>query len=879
MTTLKRLIWVFASLCLTAAWAEPATRAKPVASGDNALLQVSSPDWREQIIYFLMIDRFNDGDSSNNDQGAGVYDPSKESHYSGGDIPGITEKLDYIEALGATAVWLTPPVANQWWSSASEYAGYHGYWARHFKKVDEHYGSLADYQALSSALHYKGMYLIQDIVLNHTGIFFGYEGEYEPEQTDRNFVLYESGPQSAPEMPPFDMIDRLNPVHASAGIYNWTPGTDSYSDKEQQFTYQLGNLSDINTKNPRVLRAFKDAYRYWMDEVGVDAYRIDTVKYVEHEFWHAFLHDKDGIYAKATELGKNHFLTFGEVFESSPPYSDAGEKVVTSFLGTKDRPELNSVIGFPLYFEINRVFAEGHPTQQLLYRLQQFMQHYPNPHVTPNFIDNHDTKRFLSAASDSAMRQALALIFTIPGIPVIYQGTEQSLTETRQAMFAGGFASAQSQFRQDSAMYRYIQRLSQLRLSDKLYTHGDLTTLGANPSGPGLLAFKREYQGESALILMNSADHQILVNRLETGYPAGMAFTFRLESHPGAVSVPLTGADGRLTMVMPARSVMVLTPDNEQQQPQPQQHHAAPQISWEQDVSGRLFTQDVHLAGRSSVANMPLQLVINGNVDKAMPVQSDASGRWQVTVPVRDLGTTDYDIVVYAPEWQVASESLQFTGLVTEPDISVMINDSATDARGPQGTYKAPEQSASQGQMEITAVQAQAAGANLHLTFTMASVTDVWAPANGFDNVSFTLFFDLPGENNRKEGMQILPRLSAFMPENRYWELAHVAYGWGNYMYRAEGASAVEPGEMTGVSPKVRVDRDKRQITFRYPGAALGISDWTGVTVFATTWDIAGEGYYRDISPEGGEWTFGGGEEHTPKIMDHVMLVLKGEVP
>ena len=114
---------------------------------------VASPDWRDQIIYFLMIDRFNDGDASNNNQGAGEYDPSSEKKFSGGDLVGVQQKLDYIAGLGATAVWTTPPVANQWWDPAQNYGGYHGYWARDLQKVDEHFGDLASYQALATGLH------------------------------------------------------------------------------------------------------------------------------------------------------------------------------------------------------------------------------------------------------------------------------------------------------------------------------------------------------------------------------------------------------------------------------------------------------------------------------------------------------------------------------------------------------------------------------------------------------------------------------------------------------------------------------------------------------------------------------------------------------
>lgn len=867
--TVIHLLWLFSLSIfgLNAASDETANTA-------SLNLQVESPDWRDQVIYFLMIDRFNNGDTSNDDQGVGVFDPNKESHYSGGDIEGIQQKLNYIQNLGATAIWITPPVANQWWSKASEYAGYHGYWARHFKKVDEHYGSLNDYKRLSSALHDRKMYLIQDIVLNHTGIFFGYEGNYHPQNTAQNFTLYETGFQAAPEMTPFDQINRLDPNHVAANIYNWTPSASNYTSKEQQFTYQLSNLADINTKNPQVLTAFKDAYRYWIDEVGVDAYRIDTVKYVEHEFWHHFLHDKDGIYSAAQQHGKSHFLTFGEVFESSSPYSDNGERVVTEFLGTQEQPQLNSVIGFPLYFDINRVFAEGQPTSELAYRLTQFMTKYPDPYVIPNFIDNHDTKRFLSAASVAALKQALTLIFTIPGIPVIYQGTEQALLETRQAMFSGGFGSTSSQFDEEAQMYQFIQSLSALRTQNRLFTRGKLNILESNDSSAGLLAYSRDYQQNTALILMNTAEHNVLVSRMKTGLSKNTPLKTLFST--GNVSISNVDNRGELTLTLPARSILVLQADKHGEYEVPDTENTATEeqpidIHWTTHLSGTTVLHDVELTGTVSRPNHPLQLVINGNMDTAITFNADESGLWNVILPIRDLGATQYRVEIFDPINKVSSASQQLVGLIEDATISLQLADPVNDANGLLGNTRPPKHAASQGQMEIQAVTAKAAGGNLSLSFNMSHISDDWLPANGFDNVSFSLFFDIPN----KKGQQTLPQLNAKMPNKNDWDIAHVAYGWGNYMYLADGATANHTGSKIGVAPKVSVNKDTNTITFFYTGNTLGITDWQGVAIYATTWDIAGEGYYRDISAKGGEWVFTGANENAAKILDSVFLELK----
>lgn len=151
---------------------EPVVPITPVSDDEiQDWLQVPSPEWRDQIIYFIMTDRFDDGNPANSNQGYGEFDPRYNSHFSGGDLQGILDNLDYIKGMGATAIWITPPVANQWWDPKVEYGGYHGYWAENFKEVDKHFGTLEDYQRLSATLHRNDMYLIQDIVTNHTGNF------------------------------------------------------------------------------------------------------------------------------------------------------------------------------------------------------------------------------------------------------------------------------------------------------------------------------------------------------------------------------------------------------------------------------------------------------------------------------------------------------------------------------------------------------------------------------------------------------------------------------------------------------------------------------------------------------------------------------------
>lgn len=138
-THMNRYLFYF-SLCF---WILPIQAETP---DSKDLLNVPSPAWQDQIIYFLMIDRFCDGDSQNNDQGCEEYDPNNTAKYSGGDLRGILQKLDYVRDLGATALWITPPVSHQWWDPLVRYGGYHGYWFSNLQEIDKHFGTLQDYR-------------------------------------------------------------------------------------------------------------------------------------------------------------------------------------------------------------------------------------------------------------------------------------------------------------------------------------------------------------------------------------------------------------------------------------------------------------------------------------------------------------------------------------------------------------------------------------------------------------------------------------------------------------------------------------------------------------------------------------------------------------
>lgn len=523
-------------------------------------LHVPSPDWRDQIIYFVMTDRFNDGDRSNNDQGGGEYDPNAAAKYSGGDLRGIEQRLDYIQGLGATAVWITPPVRNLWWHTALKFSGYHGYWATDFMAVDPHLGNLADYQRLSHALHSAGMYLVQDIVVNHTADFFTYTGAWDRKDPAKNFTRIPSSlGELSPKRWPFSLNDASDPTQRAAAIYHWTPDVSNYADRRQEHNFQMSGLDDLNTENPVVRRALRQSYGYWIDQVGVDAFRVDTAFYVPPAYFHDFLYARDpqapGMMQVARATGRKQFFTFGEGFAADKPFASQQTQKIEAYVRAQSgQPRLQGMLNFPLQATAADVFARGHPTAELAYRIQSMMRVHGQPHLMPSFIDNHDMDRFLSGGSTAALQQNLLMLMTLPGIPVIYYGTEQGFKEPRAAMFKNGWGSGGSDhFDAQAPLYRYIQRVSALRRAHPLFSRGRPRVLLADQDAPGLLAYRMDYGEQAALVVFNTSTQAVRANDVPTGLRSGALLTglFGTESTPDALQ---TDPMGRVHLAMPAQS-------------------------------------------------------------------------------------------------------------------------------------------------------------------------------------------------------------------------------------------------------------------------------------------------------------------------------------
>lgn len=837
-------------------------------------LHVPSPEWQDQIVYFVMTDRFNDGDTTNNDQGAGEYDPANGAKYSGGDLRGLTQKIDYIKGLGATAVWITPPVANQWWDPLVNYGGYHGYWASNFMEVDKHLGSLDDYKNFSSSLHESGMYLIQDVVANHMGNFFSYQGGWDASDPTKSLVMNtKSVPGAAPTQSPFDMNDPRVAANVTAGIYHWTPAISDYSDATQEKTYQLSDLDDLNTSNPTVRDALRKSYGYWIKTVGVDAFRIDTVFYVEPDFFTDFMNSSDatnpGMVAVAKATGRQNFLAFGEGYATDKAYDSTQSAKINTYMTNPSTGAdiLPSMINFPLYGTSGDVFARGAPTAQLGYRIRDIMTRYKRPHTMPSFLDNHDVNRFLSGGSQDGMKQNLLMMMTLPGIPVIYYGTEQAFTEQRGAMFKAGYKSGgKDNFDTTAPLYQYIATVSALRKANKVFSRGTPTVLKENAAASGVFAYKMDYQGTTAFVVYNTADTDTVLDNLATGLAANTVLT-PLHAISGTAPNVTVDAAGKFTLRLPARAGYVWLASSSTGTPP-----AATGSVTMTTLADVQETGDFTVSGTASgLANF--KLIVDGDLTNAKTITPAGNGTWSATV---DTGTMiDSTIKHSIVAWNETASAISATGTfyVNRPFVqAAQVTDPANDDTGPTGAYHYPSDTSwgTNHQGDIRKVTVSTAGGSMRIDVQTNAVTTVWNPSNGFDHVAFTIFIQVPGKAG---GTATMPLQNATLPGGMTWNYRIRAHGWSNALFSSTGASASQEGTATTPAAVIQVDKANAVVSFILTDSSLGKpASLSGAKVYVTTWDY--DGGYRGLSPTTQQWAFWGGDGAVdPLVLDATSVI------
>ncbi len=808
--------------------------------------------WSDEVMYFIMTDRFADGDRTNNELGWGEYDTTKAHSYHGGDLAGIAQNLDYLQRLGITSIWLTPPVKNAVWSRDSSITGYHGYWASHFAQVDPHLGTLADYQHLAKAMRKRHMRLVQDVVTNHVADYFTYEGNYNPDSVWLNFKKY-----GQPLQAPFQLNDARKAAHRQAAIYHFTPSIANYQNETQKLNWQMSDLDDLNTQNPKVIEALKKSFRFWIDSVGIDGIRFDTPLYVDHPFWHRFLHDSSsnskGLKPHAMATGKPDFYTFGETWVHSNPYSDLGEQKAKKYLGNHEKPEMDGILHFPMQQSMQRVFAGGAPTRELAFRLGQEIAHFPHPWQRLHFIDNHDMPRFRAGASETATLQALAFMLSIPGIPVIYYGTEQGITETRGNMFG--------KLDTNSLSFKQVQELIALRKSSACFSKGKLEVLYSDSNQAGLLLYKLSHGKEEKWVLMNTADFGIINGQLPLGTRrSGEIKPLYQHGHfesEGAIN-------GRLQLVdMAPKSVIIF-----EIQPGTGKKAKSDLRITLPTIPDTLFEQRISLQGKSQGIDS-LKVLINGNKQLSQTA-AIVNGSYSLELSVLNTPAQTNRLVWVGFE-KGRAHWLAETQLTTQlPEkLVVQKKDPLADDRGPNGRYQYPLAFEQLRSLDFKKARLFSQGNSMRLEVAFnRPFSTAWNPPLGFDHLQLCILLHW----NNETGGNTFKEANYTLPENKKFSRLIIANGWQIQSFAIDSAS--RPHAL-GVAPVFRL-LSNNSMEFTLGPELLGFPDQIHqIEVTLLSWDSAGEGGFRPLNPKATAYSFGGGMPYEPLWMDRMRLTFK----
>ena len=412
--------------------------------------------WQDESIYFIMVDRFNNGDKTNDFK----VNSDDLKEYNGGDFKGITDKLDYLKEMGFTAIWLTPVFDN-------EDKGYHGYWISDFYNTEEHFGSMDEFKSLVNEAHERDMKVILDFVVNHVG----------------------------PNHPWVNDETKKEWFHEKQPIVNW-------GNQEEVENNWLYDLPDFDQENPETRKYLLDAAKWWIEETDVDGYRLDTVKHVPKDFWTEF--------AKEVKSVKEDFYLLGEVWHDDI-------RVVASY----EKTGIDGFVDFPQNQHLRTTFAK--PNQSLGWLFTSWERNqtfYSRPELLGNFIDNHDMTRFtrdsLINKQEPIVRWKLALtyLYTAPGIPIVYYGSEIALDGAedpgnRRLM----------EFDGDKSLITHIAKLGALRQKYPSLTRGDLEVLHEES---GMAVYKRNYKDETVVVAINNTTEQQTVSLNHNDLPIDM---------------------------------------------------------------------------------------------------------------------------------------------------------------------------------------------------------------------------------------------------------------------------------------------------------------------------------------------------------------------
>jgi len=541
-------------------------RTKQVRVGaDTKTIPVPFPspeDWRDQWIYFLMIDRFNNPVNllASTQRNPPIEFDQPFGEFQGGTFEGVRRQLDYIQQLGAGAIWLSPCLKN----CPYEKGTFHGYGIQDFLRAEPRFASDLttargnpqqtddELRALVDEVHARGMYVIFDIVLNHTGNVFGYVRDGQDNVPDAPFKG---------DPPPYEI--RWHDEHGEPAFADFNHAPDPLSRDaavwprelhDNQFFRRQGKGPDV----PRGKGDFESlkqmvselhdldrilirAYQYVIARFDCDGFRIDTFKLPDPAFGHTFC---AAIREFALSIGKKSFFTFGEI--------TTGEEGLAQFIGRDTKAENNDTIGidaaldFALEGTLNGVIKHMDPSQPkpptLLADMYQARKRAERTVITTHgeasgyfvtFLDNHDRhQRFFFQDPtnrhrwDNQLTLGLGVLFGLQGIPCVYYGTEQGLhgignsdANLREALW-GKLPNA---FDQLHPFYRALQGIARVRARQPALRYGrqyfrqlsgNRRDFDVSSFTPGVIAFSRILDAQEVLVVANTAERGVFLGEV-----------------------------------------------------------------------------------------------------------------------------------------------------------------------------------------------------------------------------------------------------------------------------------------------------------------------------------------------------------------------------
>jgi len=497
----------------------------------------SPADWRDQGIYFLMVDRFNNSAAPPRHQ---PFDDPAFYGFQGGNFAGIQAQLPYIKGLGAGAIWLSPVLKNV----AFEDGTYHGYGIHHFLRADPRFARDPEHaddelRSLVDAAHRLGMYVILDIVLNHTGNAFAYlcdagertcvdaqgaEADFRP--SARDIRWRDQDGTAHPEWP--DIATIPNPP-TNALVWPRELHDNSFFRRQGEAGAgddtigDFASLKQFRTDLTSVQQFLIRAYQYVIARFDVDGFRIDTLRYLKGGLPQLF---GNSVREFALSIGKKNFFTFGEVFTGD------AEEQIARFIGrtTADQSDMvgvDAALDYPLYFNLKPVVKGFSAPSDLvgMYQTRKRIEanvlssHGDATRYFVTFLDNHDVKERIRFAQpgdehrfDDQVTLGLACLYSLPGIPCLYYGTEQGLhgsgsdPAVREAIWGGpGFPTG-------SFYYQQIGRIAQVRAAHPALRYGrfyfrpisgDGQHFGVSAFPQGILAFSRILMDQEVVVVAN----------------------------------------------------------------------------------------------------------------------------------------------------------------------------------------------------------------------------------------------------------------------------------------------------------------------------------------------------------------------------------------